>query len=92
MNLKKIQKHLEQISEQLELDLPTNKEFLIIFGNLLRQFALQHIQYDTKYKDLNTDDANAVSLACIAYPDSTPLALLLQSHVIIKLSETFKEE
>jgi len=89
MNLQKVEKHLKAIGEQFETDLPTSKEFLVIYGNLLRRFAAEHISKDERFKDLNIDDANAVSLACIAYPEYIPLAILLQAHVVIKFSENF---
>lgn len=92
MNLKKVKSILSNIGDVLENDYPDNKEFLIIVGNMLRFFALNLIEKDSDLKDLNPDDANQVSILAMQYPESVPLAILLQSHVLIKLSESFKDE
>lgn len=92
MNLKKVKSHLKSIADLFESDLPDNEEFLIIAGNMLRQFAIPLISSDEKFSNLNIDDANQVALASMQNPTSVSLAVLLQSHVLIKLSESFKNE
>ena len=83
MNLKKIKSILAKFSDVMEEDIPDSDEFLVVIGNMLRQFSVQYIEIDDSLKGLNIDDANKVSLAFNKYPVSPALALLLQSHVIL---------
>lgn len=91
MNLNKIKDILHKFGDVLAEDYPTDKEYMLIMGNMLRVFGREHLKNDERLKDLNIDDANAVSLASMQYPDSVALAILLQSHVMIKLSDQFKD-
>lgn len=92
MNLKKIKSILAKFSDVMEEDIPDSDEFLVVIGNMLRQFSVQYIEIDDSLKGLNIDDANKVSLAFNKNPDNPVLALLMQSHVILKLSESFKND
>ena len=92
MNLKKIKSILSKFSDVMEEDIPDSDEFLVVIGNMLRQFSVQYIEIDDSLKGLNIDDANKVSLAFNKNPDNPALALLMQSHVILKLSESFKND
>lgn len=92
MNLKKIKSILAKFSDVMEEDIPNSDEFLVVIGNMLRQFSVQYIEIDDSLKGLNIDDANKVSLAFNKNPDNPALALLMQSHVILKLSESFKND
>ena len=92
MNLKKIKSILAKFSDVMEEDIPDSDEFLVVIGNMLRQFSVQYIEIDDSLKGLNIDDANKVSLAFNKNPDNPSLALLMQSHVILKLSESFKND
>ena len=92
MNLKKIKSILAKFSDVMEEDIPDSDEFQVVIGNMLRQFSVQYIEIDDSLKGLNIDDANKVSLAFNKNPDNQALALLMQSHVILKLSESFKND
>ena len=92
MNLKRIRNILVSFSDILENDLPTDEELLIVVGNILRAYSSKVIASDERLADLDINDAAAISLLSAQYPDSAALALLLQSHVIIKLSEQFRDE
>ena len=83
---------MAKFSDVMEEDIPDSDEFLVVIGNMLRQFSVQYIEIDDSLKGLNIDNANKVSLAFNKNPDNQALALLMQSHVILKLSESFKND
>ena len=92
MNKVKVKNLIKAYSEVLEKDYPTNEEFLITLGNIVRIFALQFTQKDPDLSALNPDDAWSIERHCNEYPEHIGLQLLLQSHVLIKLSERFKND
>lgn len=92
MNLKKIKESLSRFADVFEENVLTDQEFLIVMGNILRQYALALMPKDERLKDVDIDDAQSISLAAAQYPDSLVLVILLQSHVLVKLSERFVDE
>ena len=51
MNLKKIKSILAKFSDVMEEDIPDSDEFLVVIGNMLRQFSVQYIEIDDSLKD-----------------------------------------
>nr|DAT65009.1 MAG TPA: hypothetical protein [Caudoviricetes sp.] len=92
MNKNRILKLLENVNEVLNNDVPTSSEYIVFVANLLRVFAIAHIIKDENLKDLNLDDSFVVESACYANPDNIGLQLMLQVHVLLKLSERFTDE
>ena len=91
MNLKKIETLLKSISDILNENAPTNQEFILMVGNMLRSYSIILLSNDKKYANIDVDNADVISLAMVADPYNVSLNLLMQSHVLIKLSDGFKD-
>lgn len=92
MNLKKIETLLKSVSDILNENAPTNQEFVLMVGNMLRSYSIVLLNNDKKYANIDVDNADAISLAMIGDPYNIGLSLLMQSHVLIKISDGFKDE
>ena len=92
MNLKKIENLLKSVSDILNENAPTNQEFVLMVGNMLRSYSIVLLNNDKKYANIDVNNADAISLAMTADPYNIGLSLLMQSHVLIKISDGFKDE
>ena len=92
MNLKKIENLLKSVSDILNENAPTNQEFVLMVGNMLRSYSIVLLSNDKKYANIDVDNADAISLAMTADPYNIGLSLLMQSHVLIKISDGFRDE
>jgi hypothetical protein len=92
MNLKKIENLLKSVSDILNENAPTNQEFVLMVGNMLRSYSIVLLNNDKKYTNMDVNNADEVSLAMVGDPYNIALNLLMQSHVLIKISVGFKDE
>ena len=90
MNKNKIEKLLKNINEVINEDVPTNAEYIVLLANMLRIFAIAGIEKDNRIGAIDINDSFQIESACFAYPDNVSLQLMLQSHVLLKLSETYR--
>ena len=90
MNKNKIEKLLKNINEVINEDVPTNAEYIVLLANMLRIFAIAGIEKDNRIGAIDINDSFQIEPACFAYPDNVSLQLMLQSHVLLKLSETYQ--
>jgi hypothetical protein len=91
MEIKKIKRILAKLNEVIEEESPTNAEFILSVANLLRVFSLAHIVLDSNIPKFNYNDSFEVEKMCLSYPDNFGLQLMLQVHVLIKMSERFSD-
>lgn len=91
MDVKKIKKILSRLNAVVEEEAPTNAEFILSVANLLRVFSLAHITIDPSIPQFNYNDSFEVEKMCFAHPDNFGLQLMLQVHVLIKMSERFSD-
>lgn len=92
MNKKRIENLLLGINNLIKEDYPTNSEYLVLVANLLRAFAIAHIEKDAKRELSDYEDSFLVESLCYQYPDNPGYQLLLQSHVLLKISEVFSND
>lgn len=91
MDVKKIKTILEKFQNVVEEECPKNSEFILSVANLLRIFALAHIVADANIPKFNYNDSFEVEAMCLNYPNNFGLQLMLQVHVLIKMSEGFSD-
>nr|DAD60223.1 MAG TPA: hypothetical protein [Bacteriophage sp.] len=91
MDVKKIKKILGRLNEVIEEESPTNAEFILSVANLLRVFSIAHIVVDPSIPKFNYNDSFEVESMCLNHPDNFGLQLMLQVHVLIKMSERFSK-
>lgn len=90
MNKTKVERLLKSINEVINEDIPTNAEYIVLLANMLRVFAIAGIEKDNRLAALDINDSFQVESACFAYPDNISLQLMLQVHVLLKLSENYQ--
>lgn len=91
MNVNKIEKKISLFNDMLKEEHLTNEEFLVLIGNLLRAFSIKEIKNDKSIPIEDINNADKVSVEFSKNPYNPSLACLLQSHVLIKLSEYYKD-
>ena len=82
---------LGKLNEVIEEESPTNAEFILSVANLLRVFSIAHIVVDSSIPKFNYNDSFEVESMCLNHPDNFGLQLMLQVHVLIKMSERFSK-
>ena len=90
MNKNKIEKLLKNINDVINEDVPTNAEYIVLLANMLRIFAIAGIEKDNRIGAIDINDSFQIESACFAYPDNVSLQLMLQSHILLKLSEIYQ--
>ena len=53
MNLKKIENLLKSVSDILNENAPTNQEFVLMVGNMLRSYSIVLLNNDKKYTNMD---------------------------------------
>lgn len=92
MNLKKIERLLTLVSDKIEEDVLNNREYLIFIANLLLSFGKSGLKINYPDMEVDINDSNIVELRLNQDPNNVYLAAILQSHVLIKWSESFSDE
>lgn len=68
-----------------------DREYLLFTANLLFAFGTAGIKLFDNFKDINVLDANIIEVAYMKYPENVFLASILQSHALIKWSESLSK-
>lgn len=90
MNLNKIKNLLELIGSEMDTNVFDDEEYLVLVANLLFNYGKSGLIQRKEYSELNLQDAFAVELSLNQSPNDVHLSAILQSHAILKWSESFK--
>ena len=91
MNLKKIQRMVDLVADNIKEDVLSNEEYLIFVANLLISFGQAGLKINYKDLDIDIYDSNIVELKLNQDPNNVYLAAILQGHVLIKWSESLSD-
>jgi hypothetical protein len=92
MNVKKIEKLIIGLADLMKEDALNDEEYLVFVANLLISFGNSDKSLLERYPDLDLNNAFAIELELTKNPNDPYLASILQGHILIKWSESLKNE
>lgn len=84
----KIQRVLKNLDQNLKEEGLKDKEYLVLVANMLYAFGIAGLKMFTQYKGLNFNDAVQIEAFYIKDSNNVYLASLMQSHVLLKWSDS----